>query len=480
MSLEKLYKIYQFLNFDKDERLQLIMNVRRILLEGAHKSIGKLTRYNAWQQFQFLSQSQWWPVERLEEYRWGKFKRTISHAYTNIPFYQELWKKHGICPDDIKEPSDIHHLPIISRDGIDREKCLARKDVYKKGMSIVTTSGSTGEPFSVYIDLPAYQKKYALWLREFSFADYTFDKKVASFWHRSYRGYKREEPHTLIRDVVWGILLKKKIFPPLPTNCNTTMNLKQGLLFHEQLMRFQPFLMESLYHFILTLANFILDNNLSPIPITKMFMHGVPSRKERKKVEEVFPGVEIFNRYSSHEFEGIACECSAHAGMHISADSYFVEFIKEDNTAASPGEIARIIITDLDNRAMPLIRYEIRDMGWYLDKTCPCGRGLPLMSGLAGRKDEYVISADNKKFYFSFFHEYFDRYHEVRFSQIYQNGNGCIEVQIVKEHVVEEDILSGKITKELNDYLGTGVTTKYVDAISEEKNGKILSIKRID
>jgi len=456
------------------------MNIRREFLEFAHKLIGKMTRYNAWQQFQFLSQSQWWPVKKLEEYRWKKFKRTISHAYTNIPYYQELWKKHGICPNDIKEPSDIHYIPIISRDGIDREKCLARKDVYKKGLSIVTTSGSTGEPFSVYIDLPAYQLKYALWLREFSFADYTFDKKVASFWHRSYRGYTREEPHTLIRDVVWGVLLKKKIFPPLPTNCNTTMNLKEGLLFHEQLMHFQPFLVESLYHFILTLANFILDNNLKPIPITKMFMHGVPSPKERQKVEKVFPGVEIFNRYSSHEFEGIACECSEHLGMHISIDSYFVEFVREDNTPAPPEEVARIIITDLDNKAMPLIRYEIRDMGMYFDKNCSCGRGLPLMSGLAGRENEYILSADNKKFYFSFFHHFFNQYEEIRYFQLHQNGQGVVNVWIVKDHETNENILSKKISEELNEHLHTGISIKYVSAISEEKNGKISPIKRVN
>jgi len=455
------------------------MNIRRDFLELAHKVMGKMTRYNAWQQFQFLSQSQWWPLEKLEEYRWAKLKKTITHAYKNIPFYQELWKKHGVCPEDIKKADDVKHIPIVNReDIIDRDQCLARQDIYPRGISTVTTSGSTGEPFSVYIDLPAYQLKYALWLREFSFADCHLGKKIASFWHRSYRGYMKREPHAMLRDIIWT-MSGKKIFPPLPTDFDTVMDHKQGLLFYEQLRDFHPFLMESLYYFTLILTDFILDNNLAPIPLSKMFMHGKPSGKERQKVEKAFSGVEIFNRYSSHEFEGIACACSAHSGMHISIDSYFVEFIREDNSAASPGEIARIIITDLDNKAMPLIRYEIRDMAWYIKETCPCGRGLPLMSDLAGRKNEYIITADGQKRYFSFFHDFFDRYEEVRYFQIHQNGRGVVEAQIVKDHAADANTLSEKISEALNAHLGTGVLIKYVEGIREEKNGKILPVKRI-
>ena len=453
--------------------------IRRKMLEIAHEVIGKLTVYDAWQRFQFLSQSQWWSREKLEEYQWKKLKETLTHAYENIPFYYEWWERHKVHPGDIKEPGDMRRIPIIGRDEIDRGECIARRNVYKKGMSIVTTSGSTGKPFSVYIDLPAYQTKYALWLREFSCANFTLGKRAVSFWHRSYRGYSREEPHPLIRDVVWG-MLSKMIFPPLPTACNTTVNLEQGLLFYERLKNFQPFLIESLYYFILILTQFILDNHLEPIPLSKMFMHGLPSKREREKIEKVFPGVEIYNRYSSHEFEGIACECSEHLGMHISIDSYFVEFVREDGAPASTGEIARVIITDLDNKAMPLIRYEIRDMGRYFDKSCSCGRGLPLMSGLAGRKDEYILSADNKKFYFSFFHHFFDRYEEVRYFQVHQNGRDGVEVWIVKEYEIDENVLSKKISEELLKHLNVNVTIKYVNELSEEKNGKIVPIKRVE
>ncbi len=166
--------------------------------------------------------------------------------------------------------------------------------------------------------------------------------------------------------------------------------------------------------------------------------------------------------------------------MHISMDSYFVEFIRDDNSAALPGEIARIIITDLDNKAMPLIRYEIRDMACYISESCSCGRGLPLMSDLAGRKNEYVVTAAGNKLYFSFLHDFFNRYQEVRFFQIHQNGQGTVEVRIVKDHTVDENSLSEKIAEALNSHLGTGVIVKYVEGIEEEKNGKILPIKRIN
>jgi phenylacetate-CoA ligase len=51
------------------------------------------------------------------------------------------------------------------------------------------------------------------------------------------------------------------------------------------------------------------------------------------------------------------------------------------------------VITDLSNFAMPLIRYQVGDMGVLSNRRCPCGRGLPLLESIEGREADYVVTA---------------------------------------------------------------------------------------
>jgi phenylacetate-CoA ligase len=52
---------------------------------------------------------------------------------------------------------------------------------------------------------------------------------------------------------------------------------------------------------------------------------------------------------------------------------------------ASAGERGEIVVTNLLNYAMPLIRYRVGDIGILDDKYCSCGRGLPLLKSIEGR-----------------------------------------------------------------------------------------------
>jgi phenylacetate-CoA ligase len=449
------------------------------VLTSAFNFASKVSYYSAWEKYQFLSESQWWPREKLEAYQWDKLKKTLHHAYAEVPLYRKLWQEHGIHPDDIKDRSDMRKLPIVQRTDIDTTICSAQSSEFRKGLQGVHTSGSTGIPFSVLIDIISYQHKFALWLREMAYTDWEIGKSMVSYWHRTYRGYTREEPHALIRDILWSAM-GKRILPAFPTKLSTDPLYDEALKWYKALKDISPYLMESIHCFVQILTNFIVDNGLDPIPVKKIFCLGTPSSHERIKMEKAFPGIDIHNRYSPHEFEGVATDCAAHKGMHISIDSYFVEFLREDGSYADPGEVARVIITDLDNKAMPLIRYNIRDLARYSNEKCSCGRGLPLMSGLDGREGDYIISADRQKYYFTHLHEFFDRYDEVRWFNVIQSAGGALTVEIVKECKTDEQTLARKIAADLKAKIGQEISVRYTDSIEEAKNGKLGFIKRLD
>src|SRR5260370_13211698 len=80
--------------------------------------------------------------------------------------------------------------------------------------------------------------------------------------------------------------------------------------------------------------------------------------------------------------------------MHVRADTFVVEIVPNDAIAKPAG---RIVITDLLNLSMPLIRYEIGDVAaWAEDPNCPCGRNLPLLTEVQSRTTGFLVLSDGR------------------------------------------------------------------------------------
>ena len=92
----------------------------------------------------------------------------------------------------------------------------------------------------------------------------------------------------------------------------------------------------------------------------------------RKFIEKAF-GAEVFDIYGCTEIKEIAWECEKHEGYHINEDDVYVEILHGESPA-KPGEVGDIVLTDLRNKAMPLIRYRIGDRGLLIAGNCSCGR----------------------------------------------------------------------------------------------------------
>src|SRR5690606_30639221 len=115
--------------------------------------------------------------------------------------------------------------------------------------------------------------------------------------------------------------------------------------------------------------------------------------RERELIERVM-GCKVTNRYGCEEVGLIASECEEHRGLHINVDDVFLEVVDDEGRPVKPGIPGKILVTDLANYGMPLIRYRIEDVGILSDRQCPCGRGLPLMHSIMGRVADFLKRAD--------------------------------------------------------------------------------------
>jgi phenylacetate-CoA ligase len=106
-------------------------------------------------------------------------------------------------------------------------------------------------------------------------------------------------------------------------------------------------------------------------------------------MQEVF-SAPVYDEYGSCEVGWIACECKKRNGLHIMSDLRHIDIVDDKGHPAPDGEWGRILITDLENRVFPLIRYEIGDRGRLLTRTCSCGITLPLIDKICGRISDAV------------------------------------------------------------------------------------------
>jgi phenylacetate-CoA ligase len=105
---------------------------------------------------------------------------------------------------------------------------------------------------------------------------------------------------------------------------------------------------------------------------------------QRQAIEAAFGG-RVYDLYGSSEVQNIAAECPL-GRMHISADYVVLE------TEGTPEAASPLLLTSLQSRAMPFIRYRNEDQGRLLPGTCTCGNHFPLMAlEIARLSDNFIL-----------------------------------------------------------------------------------------
>jgi len=104
----------------------------------------------------------------------------------------------------------------------------------------------------------------------------------------------------------------------------------------------------------------------------------------RAEIERDLPGVPIREAYAANECGRIAAECRFGHGLHLEDDTLIVELL-DGGKPADAGAPGSVVLTCLDQLAMPFIRYELGDLVRLTGAACPCGRQSPLIDRPLGR-----------------------------------------------------------------------------------------------
>jgi phenylacetate-coenzyme A ligase PaaK-like adenylate-forming protein len=112
------------------------------------------------------------------------------------------------------------------------------------------------------------------------------------------------------------------------------------------------------------------------------------SEENRSLIQQAF-GVPPRNNYGCSEGGVMGYECKL-GHMHINADWIIFEPVDTEHKAIPAGQLSdRLLITNLANRVMPIIRYELGDRVSLSAERCACGITLPV-ANVEGRTDEIL------------------------------------------------------------------------------------------
>lgn len=409
-----------------------------------------------------LSTSQWWKPEVLRQQQWERGGAIVKYAYEHCAYYKSRFASLGF-DGKLGTWEDFRRLPLLTKRDIRDNEAKLLSSIFRCGDLIqAKTGGSTGTALRLYFDERCQQMRNAAAMRSDRWAGWDIGMKVAAVWG-----------NPPVADT-----LKKKLRNSLLDRIIylDTMNVNEDSVSHflKEWRREQPRFVFGHAHSIYILATFLRRmsiNDLRPrgIVATSMML----LEPERQIIEAVF-NCKVTNRYGCEEVGLIACECDQHVGLHLNVDHLIVEFLRDDGTEASPGEEANIVVTDLINLGMPLIRYLVGDRGSLTDRICPCGRGLPLMGKLMGRTADFLKRRDGSLVAgVSLVERTLTAFPGIEQMQLVQDMTYRLNVKLVTD--ITFDITSeSKLRKELQLLFGEGITVdlEYVKVLDQTRAGK--------
>jgi phenylacetate-CoA ligase len=413
-----------------------------------------------------LDRLQWLPLEQILARQNQQRLALLEYARNYVPYYQKLFKQIGFEPGDFAaNPAVWQQIPPLTKQIIRQNynDLITLEPARRATLQPVKTGGTTGEP---------------LWFQQDD--TYRYYNTAHNYHAMTWSGWQVGHPQAWL----WG-------YQPdsLPTRGKLLFKLKEALinryttnayvLTSASMNEFTALLEKRvkngvLWSYVSTMYRFaqFLQQRGHHLKLQAVYTAGEPLFNSQRQFIQQILGCPVFNSYSSIDTGDIACECEHHQGLHIMARNCYVE-IWDNGQVVSHDQEGEFVLTNLTNYGMPLIRYKLEDWGKKSQKTCPCGRNLPLLEVVEGRKIDLFKTKDGRTVFASFANKTIAALGGVKQFQVIQKSLNLIVFRLVQDNPIDPLKL-----RQLEEYtkatLGAdvGVKFEFVDSLPTTPTGK--------
>lgn len=417
-----------------------------------------------------LEDSQWWSVQRIRDLQLQKLQTILHHAYASSPFYRQRFNKIGVNPGDVETLEDLKVVPVLEKSDLAPLAATTVRSRFKRGpWDTRMTAGSTGTPSVVYADRVASASCLAARYRALSWYGIEAGSKEVRFWGRP-------TTKSRVRQRIKDLLLNR-----LRIDSHAMFEGRIAATYGK-IARFSPNYFYGYSSMIIRFAEFLTCSNAWPRQLNlqaAIFTSETSLPFERMKVGKVLDCPTV-NEYGCSEVDIISFSCPE-GGNHIVAENVYVEILPRSDSPSDPGEV---VITDLNNTLMPLIRYRIGDISQYAVDECPCGRGLPCLAEISGRiQDVYIVTSAGHRIHTQsiayIFEELVQEGVKVNQFKVVQETTSRLKLYVAAPSldVRQQRHVKDRVEREIMDLLGRDFVcqTEFVDQLNCHNLGRKFS-----
>ena len=312
----------------------------------------------------------------------------VREAYRNVPFYHRTWGAAGFRIDDFRGAQDLQMLPITTRVDLLAQGLPDRlaRHVHPGHTVSRVTSGMSGANFEIHMNRS-----------ELAFRQFVLGKRM---WHNS----GRRLPLTVVQAGSWVPTTSKSEITVRRTVWGRVIHISRRLGLGEQIEAIahsRPSILTGCPSSLEILACEMRRRSIDRIRPRIVIARGEILRPQvRELLADVF-ACKVTNYYSAEEIGLIAWQCpDAPEIMHVNRAACVLEILDSEGMPSLPGQEGTVVVTNLFNRTMPLIRYSLGDRSALLNSApaeCNCGPDVETILTPAGRTDDIVVLPDNKQ-----------------------------------------------------------------------------------
>lgn len=313
--------------------------------------------------------------EALVEWQNQKKNEIVQFHIENNPYYKSI----------LKQNVDWNEIPILTKSNFQVPIKQMISSCYNLNqLHIGNTSGSSGHPFFYSKDKYCHALTWANIIYLYEKHNISIDSKQARFYGipKDFKGYYKEK--------VKDFLTNRVRFPVFDLSY---------LTLDKWINRFTKKDFDYLYGYTSALVCFarhcigkkIVLKNICPSLKCCIVTSEVCSIEDQKILEMGF-GLQVINEYGASEADIIGFTYP-NDEWRLSASNLFIEIVDEKGRVLPNGEEGRILVTSLFNKSMPIIRYEIGDIGIIGVNN----DGFPVLKKLIGRVNDIVVLPSGKR-----------------------------------------------------------------------------------
>ncbi len=390
----------------------------------------------------------------LEEVTLGKLRNLLVHASANVPYYSDRLDGVAVSGSASELVASFQRLPPLSKATINENlESMISTDLGGNGLDKNSTSGSTGEKLIFYTDWRSGAYRKATVRRSQRWLGVKPGEPEVRLWGspididraKSLRGY------------VHSVISREKM---LSAYSMDEASLHEYLRFCK---RFKPKLLIAYPSALMIFAAF-LEKQGARLPSLRAISCSAETLydHDREYLAGVL-GAPVFNRYGCREVGDIANEVPDADGLLVSSDRVYVEILDEQGKPCAPGEQGEVVVTDLENYGMPMIRYRIGDLARWAPENA---RGIekypfPMLKSVDGRTLDIVQAPNGNRIGGTYWTILLRNRPGIKKFQVIQDTYDSIRVLYVREQGAGPDF--DYYRKEIAERCGDELRVEFIE-----------------